>query len=71
MHNIIGLLPEWLRDEAKDIEPDEWFDIAGAMALAVIRVRPDDLCIAVMPDPDGFAIHIGARTPYPALGTTH
>lgn len=71
MHNIIGLLPEWLRDEAKDIEPDEWFDIAGAMALVGIRLRPVDLCIAVMPDPDGSSIHTSARIPYPAQGTAH
>ncbi|SCX19751.1 hypothetical protein DSM25559_1889 [Agrobacterium rosae] len=71
MHEIIRLLPEWLRDEAKDIEPDDWFDIGGAMALVGLPVMPafHDVCIAVMPDPTGLGFQTCDYIPAALQGT--
>ena len=68
MNEWIELLPEWLRDEAKDIEPDEWFDISGVMAMVGFKPSHDSR-IAVMPDQTGLGFQTSAYIQGQALGT--
>lgn len=67
MNELLEILPEWLREEAKDIVPDEWFDLTGVMAMVGFKPSPD-LHSVVMQDRTDLGFHIPACIPYPTQG---